>query len=235
MPNRIIKESIRTSKTVNSLSDFQFRLWVYLITYVDDYGRGSADPELLKGFVFPRRKRVSESDIKNALAELAGMGCIILYEVDGESYFYFPNWGEHQRIQTKKSKYPAPDDGILLESTVTYGDSPPESKSNTNPNTNPNTNSRNAGWGVVSAHLREALEGFEEMRKKAKKPMTDKARELALKELFKLSKNEEEQIAIVEQSIAKCWLSFYPLKEEKAAGSDTSRLVRMIEGGAFND
>ncbi|MBQ7825187.1 MAG: hypothetical protein IJ337_02390 [Clostridia bacterium] len=48
MPNRVIKESIRTSKGVNSLSAFQFRLWVYLITYVDDYGRGSADPELLK-------------------------------------------------------------------------------------------------------------------------------------------------------------------------------------------
>lgn len=234
MPNRIIKESIRTSKTINSLSDFQFRLWVYLITYVDDYGRGSADSELLKGFVFPRRKRVSESDIKNALAELAGMGCIILYEVDGESYFYFPNWGEHQRIQTKKSKYPAPDDGILLESTVTHRDSLPESESNPNTNPNPNPKPHTVRWAGLSPRLTEALEGFEEMRKKAKKPMTDKARELALKELFKLSKNEEEQIAIVEQSIAKCWLSFYPLKD-KAAGSDTSRLVRMIEGGAFND
>ncbi len=54
MPNRIIKDSIRTSKSINAMSDFQFRLWAYLITYVDDYGRGSADPELLKGFVFPR-------------------------------------------------------------------------------------------------------------------------------------------------------------------------------------
>ena len=97
----MIKDSIRTSKTVNAMTDFQFRVWVYLITYVDDYGRGSADPELIKGFVFPRRKRVSESDIEKALAELAGMGCISLYDVDGESYFCFPNWGSHQRIQSK--------------------------------------------------------------------------------------------------------------------------------------
>lgn len=129
MPNRIIKESIRTSKSVNTMTDFQFRVWVYLITYVDDYGRGSADPELLKGFVFPRRKRISESDIEKALAELAGMGCIHLYDVGGESYFCFPNWGDHQRIQTKRSKFPVPPP----ESTVSHGDSPPESESNPNP------------------------------------------------------------------------------------------------------
>ena len=150
MPNRIIKESIRTSKSVNAMSDFQFRLWAYLITYVDDYGRGSADPELLKGFVFPRRKRVSESDIEKALAELAGMGCILLYEVDGESYFCFPNWSKHQRIQTKQSKFPEPvncaesrpstvNHGEPPSSTVNHGEPPSESESNPNTNPNPNT------------------------------------------------------------------------------------------------
>lgn len=132
MGNRMIKDSIRTSKTVNAMTDFQFRVWVYLITYVDDYGRGSADPELIKGLVFPRRKRLSESDIEKALAELAGMGCISLYDVDGESYFYFPNWGKHQRIQTKKSKYPSPENGVPRNSTVSHGDSPPETKPNRN-------------------------------------------------------------------------------------------------------
>lgn len=105
---RMLKESIRTSKTVNALSDFQFRLWAYLITYVDDYGRGSADPELLKGLVFPRRKGITESQIKDGLTVLANTGMITLYEVDGESYFYFPKWGEHQRIRAKWSQFPAP-------------------------------------------------------------------------------------------------------------------------------
>lgn len=108
MPNRMLKESIRTSKSVNNLSDFQFRLWVYLITYVDDYGRGSADPELLKGFAFPRRRGVTETQIKDALAVLANSGMITLYEVDGESYFCFPKWGEHQKIVAKTSKFPSP-------------------------------------------------------------------------------------------------------------------------------
>ena len=140
MPNRILKEGIRTSKKVNALSDFQFRVWVYLITYVDDYGCGSADPEILKGFVFPRRKCVTENQIQKALADLEMLGMILLYEVDGEPFFAFPNWRDHQRIQAKKHKFPEPSDGELRKVTVSHGESPSESNTNTNTNTNPNTN-----------------------------------------------------------------------------------------------
>lgn len=131
MGNRMLKESIRTSRSVNSLTDFQFRVWAHLITYVDDFGRGSADPELLKGFVFPRRKGVTETTIANALADLATSGMITLYEVDGESFFCFPNWSEHQRIQSRKSKFPAPECGTESHGesrkvTVSHGESPPK-------------------------------------------------------------------------------------------------------------
>lgn len=130
----MIKDSIRTSKSVNSLTDFQFRVWLYLITYVDDYGRGSADPELLKGLVFTRRKGVTEGQIEKALADLANTGMISLYEVDGESFFCFPNWHLHQRIQTKKSKFPAPPD-----STVDHRGSPPETETKTEEETEEET------------------------------------------------------------------------------------------------
>lgn len=124
MGNRMIKDTIRTSKSVNSMSDFEFRLWIHLITYVDDYGRGSADSELLKGFVFPRRKSVTESQIEKALAGLASKGIIHLYEVDGESYFCLPNWHKHQRIQAKKAKFPEPPDyDAECESTEIHGES----------------------------------------------------------------------------------------------------------------
>ena len=142
MPNRIIKESIRTSKSIFKLSDFNFRFWAYLITYVDDYGRGSADPELLKGFVFPRRKSVTEATIQKGLTDLANAGLIHLYEVGGESYLYFPTWSQHQRIQQKRSKFPEPieeeKDEIQEDThcydnspyvTVTHGELPPESES----------------------------------------------------------------------------------------------------------
>lgn len=156
MPNRIIKDSIRTSRSVNNMTDFQFRLWIYLITYVDDYGRGSADPELLKGFVFPRRKGISESTIEKALTDLANSGSILLYEADGESYFCFPRWADHQRIQTKKSKFPAPEDGKLRKSTVIHGESPPESNPNPNPNPESEDNAREAFETFWKAYPRKA-------------------------------------------------------------------------------
>jgi len=129
MPNRIIKESIRTSKSVNALNDFEFRLWLYLITYVDDFGRGSADAELLRGLVFPRRKGVTEKQIQTALDNLANTGMVILYESDGEPFFYFPNWGKHQRIQNKHPKFPDPpaEEISSQKSTVSHGELPLES------------------------------------------------------------------------------------------------------------
>ena len=111
MPNRIIKESIHTSDTLNELTDFQFRLWVGLLTYVDDYGRGDARLPIIKGTVFPLRDRVTLKDIDAALKALAGAGCVGLYEVDGKPYLYFPTWESHQNIRNKKSKFPAPSDG----------------------------------------------------------------------------------------------------------------------------
>ena len=118
MPNRIIKESIRTSKSVNALPDFEFRLWTYLITYVDDYGRGSADPELLKGLVFPRRRGLTEQQISKGVHNLATAGMITLYEVDGESYLQFPNWDKHQAIRAKQSKFPAPDSSLQADASI---------------------------------------------------------------------------------------------------------------------
>lgn len=146
MGNRIIKESIRTSKSINTMTDFQFRMWAYLVTYVDDYGRGSADPELLKGFVFPRRKGVTESTIEKTLAELATIGSIHLYKVDGESYLCFPNWSDHQRVQQKRSKFPPPPGKIdeVQNPTVSHGELPPESNPNPNPNPNPIQSESNA-------------------------------------------------------------------------------------------
>ena len=108
MPNRIIKESIRTSKKINTLTDFEFRFWTYLITYVDDFGRGSADPELINSIVFPRIRGLTDDEVASTLSRLDSCGCIKLYEFDGEPYFYFPNWGKHQTVRNKKSKYPDP-------------------------------------------------------------------------------------------------------------------------------
>lgn len=110
MPNRIIKESAFTSDKVAQLSDFEFRLWVGLITQADDAGRGDARPAIIKGRVFALRERTTVKDIADALCALAAAGCVSLYSVGGKPYFRFPSWSEHQRVRNAIPKYPGPEE-----------------------------------------------------------------------------------------------------------------------------
>ena len=233
IPNRIIKESLRESKAVSSLTDFQFRLWLYLITYVDDYGRGKADPELLASVLFPRIKSITERHVRDGMAALVSKGLIITYIVDGDPYFYFPNWAKHQRIQTKKSKFPAPPEDIEIHGesrldTETDGESPPESNPiQSNTNKNPNTNPKKkpiqeadafeeftkSQIFVESDVLLKTLRNFENMRKQIKKPMSDNAKELLIKNLKKYP--PAEWVEILEQSIMNSWQGIFPLEKQK--------------------
>jgi hypothetical protein len=129
MPNRIIKQSLCESETIAKLSDFEFRLWISLIVLVDDAGRGDARPAIIKGKAFPLRSRVTEKDIVDALHGLAAKGCVSLYESDGKPYFWFPTWGQHQRLDRAKPKYPEPP----------MIDNPPQVAADCGLNTNTNT------------------------------------------------------------------------------------------------
>ena len=141
MPNRIIKESLCSSEKIASLSDFEFRLWVGLITQADDAGRGDARPAIIKGRVFPFRERLSIKDIDAALQALAAKGCVSLYTVDGKPYFLFPGWVKHQRVRDCKPKYPEPPENLNLpQSAASCGELPQsaaliqsESESESNP------------------------------------------------------------------------------------------------------
>jgi uncharacterized protein YdaU (DUF1376 family) len=55
---------------------------------------------------------------------------------------------------------------------------------------------------------------FEETRKKARKPMTDRARELVIAELEKLRAVGQDPAAVLSQSIRKGWLDVFPLKDQ---------------------
>ena len=60
--------------------------------------------------------------------------------------------------------------------------------------------------------FKNTLTDFKEMRIEKKKSMTDKAVDLLLKKLYKLSDDEDEQIEILNQSIINGWTGIYPLK-----------------------
>lgn len=71
--------------------------------------------------------------------------------------------------------------------------------------------------------LDQAFVDYVEMRKQLKKPMTEKAIDLAIKKLNALSTpplsdnmNNDMAIKILEQSVLNSWLGLFPLKEDKS-------------------
>ncbi len=136
MPNRIIKESICTSETIDGLSWFEECFWYRLIVNCDDYGRFDARPAVLKSRLFPLKERITLKDVSSALTKLADIGCVVLYDCDGRPYLYLPAWEVHQTIRAKKSRYPDPHGGVKSSEiicTQMHADAP-VIQSNPNPN-----------------------------------------------------------------------------------------------------
>ena len=116
MPNRIIKESIRTSDSINSLNWFEECLFYRLVVSCDDYGRFDGRPAIIKGTCFPLKDNVTVKAINDALKKLATAELVNLYTVDGKPYLSLPTWERHQTRRASKSKYPSPDDGEMISS-----------------------------------------------------------------------------------------------------------------------
>lgn len=68
---------------------------------------------------------------------------------------------------------------------------------------------------TVNDDLRQAINDFLEMRKKIKKPMTERALKMLLGKLDELAATDENKIKVLDQSILHNWQTIYPLKEQE--------------------
>lgn len=109
MPNRIIKETIRTSDTLSSVSSDAERLFWRLVVSVDDFGRFDARPNVVLGQCLSSFiGTVLIEQVKGWLRELARVQLINIYRTkDGGLYLQLTNWSRHQTIRAKKSKFPS--------------------------------------------------------------------------------------------------------------------------------
>lgn len=105
MPNRILKESICRSDTLDQLSWFEEVLFYRLIVSCDDYGRFDGRPAIIRGTCFPL-KDITNKSIADALQKLTSVGLVREYYVQGRPYLQMVTWGDHQQVRAKKSKYP---------------------------------------------------------------------------------------------------------------------------------
>ncbi|WP_067924810.1 hypothetical protein [Alicyclobacillus shizuokensis] len=111
MPNRIVKESIRTSDTLASISADAERLFWRLVVSADDFGRFDARPNIVLGQCMSAfLGTFTAEQVESWLSELEQAGLIQLYTVEGRRYLVLTKWDKHQRKRAKDSKFPSPDE-----------------------------------------------------------------------------------------------------------------------------
>lgn len=108
MPNRVIRDSILTSRQVGQLDWFQQALLVRLILSCDDCGRYFAAPDIIRNRFFCIYPGVTQDQVTQGMERLEELGFIITYRVEGELYCAFPQWSKYQVCRTRREIYPAP-------------------------------------------------------------------------------------------------------------------------------
>lgn len=109
----MIKESIKTSYSINQLSWFAEVMFYRLLLSADDYGCCDGRPVVLRNTLFPTRDDVTTAQITKALDQLKKVRIVFEYSVNGKQYLCFPNFTSYQRLRAKSRKYPAPPEDLL--------------------------------------------------------------------------------------------------------------------------
>ena len=118
MPNRLLKESICVSEQINALTWFEEVVFYRLIVNCDDFGRYDGRVSVLKNLLFTIKDNMTLKQVSDAINKLASVGLVVLYEFEGRPFLQLPTWHEHQNVRAKRSKYPAPEDGILIHDII---------------------------------------------------------------------------------------------------------------------
>ena len=118
MPNRIIRESVCTSESVDKLSWFEEVLFYRLIVNCDDFGRFDGRAAVVKNRLFPLKENLTLKTVETALHGLANAGLITLYVFEGKRFLCLPTWGKYQTQRAKVSKYPAPESSSQADASI---------------------------------------------------------------------------------------------------------------------
>ncbi len=195
-----------------------------LMSVVDDFGRFSAHPSLLRAACYPLRiDVVREADITRWLAEVQSAGLIALYAVDGKRYLEMTDF--RQQVRAKESKFPAKpkcaadaqhlhsrrkapahlDEGVVEDEGA--GATPP----------NPPAGGKVAGLiaglpppipaDLDTAAFREAWEGFLRHRVEKRQKLTASAADKALRKLEKMG--HDRAIEAIEHSVSNGWQGIF--------------------------
>lgn len=156
---------------------------------------------------------ISKSHISETLKRLVHRNLIIKngnklgFQKDFEKWEKFPKQGTSKKFPIQDKKFPK--QGTEVPPIRNKKFPKQGNTKETKRNYTKETITKEKGLVFI-----KALKDFKTMRKKIRKPMTERAEELLLNKLNKLSNSEEEQTAILNQSIMNSWQGIFPLKKD---------------------
>lgn len=140
MPCRYIREGYLTSERVNSLNANAERFYFRLFLVVDDFGRYSANPRILRAECYPLKDNIRTTDISRWLSECENAGLLQLYTVDGKPYLQMLRFSQTRAVNRKsESRFPVPPESAKQLQTIPDGQQ-------TNLAYNENENDNNKGF-----------------------------------------------------------------------------------------
>jgi hypothetical protein len=138
MPNRILKDSIRTSDTIDTLSEEVENCFYRLLVTADDFGRMDARLPILRANCYPLRlATIDDAEMARRVNALIDAGLVWLYESNGRPYLQVTTWERHQQRRASHSKFPDPPTDASTCKHLLSSDSNDKQMS-PNSNTNPN-------------------------------------------------------------------------------------------------
>jgi hypothetical protein len=101
---RMLSRRISHSKKVNSLTLKAQLIYTWTIPYLDDFGCYLADSEDVKSEIFPKNKRITAANIKDALIEIQSAKLIIIYDVRGKLYQKYYSFESFQTFKGDRKR-----------------------------------------------------------------------------------------------------------------------------------
>lgn len=200
MPNRYIRASAIESEAVNALTPSAEVFWRRLLNRVDDFGRFTANPSLLRATLYPLQlSKVSEKVIALNLKACADVGLLFMYEINGKQLLVMNKW---EKGRAHKSDYDAPPPTVCEQmQTYVYRC---KHKPTAAPDSDSDSDSDNRrALPFVSLPFSSAWADFCQHRTEIKKKLTPKATDGALSMLAKMG--EARAIAALRHTIASGW------------------------------
>ena len=223
---RFLSKSISLDEKVNALSNDTARLlFTWLIPHLDCEGRMHGDATTVKSIVFPRRPMHTQT-VERYLKEMEELGLIVRYSANGtkisseknphlgaqlgdplgaqNTYLFAPNFEKHQaglqKSKEAQSQIP-PFTPELLQNKSRI--SPPQVK----------VKVKVKDIYIIPKWIdKDIWNDFLEMRGKMRKPPTEKAKRLLIKDLERLRSEGHNPNEVLNQSIMRNYTGVFPLK-----------------------